>query len=134
MEMQINKLTPDQIFLNHNPQGTVRDITNKTTNKINELVALMIADGVMVNRGWIKYEDAYLSDVIIAVYEKDYFADSFEKFYIKANQLEIQASKENFHLTIRFINDDNIINEDMLNKDGYTSKFHIQFPHNKIVH
>lgn len=100
-----------------------RDYTIRT---INSLIADLITEGVVTQKGWIKSEGLEIFDVVIAVPQADYLADDFERFYIKANQIETESNSPEFHLNIRFINGSKPINEEKLFYDGYKLKFEIQ--------
>jgi hypothetical protein len=100
-----------------------RDYTIKT---INNLITDLITEGVITQRGWIKSEGLEVFDVVIAVPQENYLAENFERFYIKANQIETESNSPEFHLNIRFINGSKPINEEKLFYDGYKLKFEIQ--------
>lgn len=90
------------------------------------LVAEMIADGIDIERGWIKSEITNDFDVMIAVPQISYYSENFEKFYVKINELEILSNAQDLHLNIRYINNDKPISEKMIYADGYNLKFDIK--------
>ncbi|HEY5325672.1 MAG TPA: hypothetical protein VIJ27_01625 [Mucilaginibacter sp.] len=100
-----------------------RDYTIKT---VNNLITDLITEGVITQRGWIKSEGLEIFDVVIAVPQEDYLSENFERFYIKANQIETKSNSPGFNLNIRFINGSKPINEERLFYDGYKLKFEIQ--------
>jgi hypothetical protein len=100
-----------------------RDFTIRT---INSLISDFIIDGVIAPMGWIKSEGTDDFDVIIAVPQEKYLSQSFDKYYIKVNQLETSSNNPDFHLNIRFINATKKINEEKLFCDGYKLKFELK--------
>jgi hypothetical protein len=100
-----------------------RDFTIRT---VNSLISDFIKDGVMAPMGWIKSEGTDDFDVIIAVPQDKYLSQSFDKYYIKVNELENNSNNPDFHLNIRFINATKKINEEKLFGDGYKLKFEIK--------
>lgn len=97
-----------------------------TINTINSLVNDFIKDGVITPMGWIKSEGIDEFDVIIAVPQEKFLSDTFDRYYIRANELENEANNPDFHLNIRFINASKKINEEKLFCDGYKLKFELK--------
>ncbi|MBB6131425.1 hypothetical protein [Mucilaginibacter lappiensis] len=97
-----------------------------TINTVNSLIVDFIKDGVMSPMGWIKSEGTDDFDVIIAIPQEKYLSPDFDKYYIKANELETQSNNPAFHLNIRFINGTKQINEEKLFCDGYKLKFEVK--------
>jgi|GEM_PF-2797279 len=100
-----------------------RDYTIKT---VNSLILEFIRDGVTNPKGWIKSEGTDDFDVIIAIPQEKYLSEDFDKYYIKANELETESNNPDFHLNIRFINGAKAINEERLLCDGYKLKFEVK--------
>lgn len=100
-----------------------RDYTVETAFN---LVSEMITDGFDIKRGWIKTAETNDFDVIIAVPQVNYHSADFDKFFMKANDLEVLSNNLDFHLNIWFINNDKQINEEKICNDGYNLKFEVQ--------
>lgn len=90
------------------------------------LVSEMIADGLNMKRGWIKTDETNDFDVIIAVPRVNYHSTDFDRFFMKANDLEVLSNNLDFHLNIWFIDNDKEINEEKICNDGYNLKFEVQ--------
>lgn len=97
-----------------------------TVEKVLKLVSEMIADGLDMKRGWIKTEETNDFDAILAVPQINYHSTDFNKFFIKANDLEVLSNNLDFHLNIWFINNDKQINEEKICNDGYNLEFDVQ--------
>lgn len=106
-----------------------RDYTIKT---INHFVSDLITDGVVTQRGWIKSEGIGDFDVMIAVPQNNYLSEDFERFYVKANEIESKSNSPEFRLNIRFINGSKPINEEKLSCDGYKIRFDINSSPKKL--
>ncbi|HEY0177829.1 MAG TPA: hypothetical protein VGC08_15710 [Pedobacter sp.] len=99
---------------------------NYMVGKVFDLIEEMIADGLDMKRGWIRSEGTNEFDVIIAVPELNYHSTDFDKFHIKVNDLEVLSNSPDFHLKIRFINNDRPIKEELIFNDGYNLKLDVQ--------
>lgn len=97
-----------------------------TVETVLNLVSEMIADGLDIKRGWIKTDETNDFDAIIAVPRVNYHSTSFDKFFIKVNDLEVLSNNSDFHLNIWFIDNDKQINEEKICNDGYNLKFDVQ--------
>lgn len=107
-----------------------RDYTIKT---INHFIGDLIIEGVVTQRGWIKSEGIGDFDVMIAVPQNNYLSEDFERFYVRANEIESESNNPEFRLNIRFINGSKSINEEKLSCDGYKIRFDINSsPKNKV--
>jgi len=90
------------------------------------LVAEMISDGIDIKRGWIRAELTSDFHAIIGVPRVNYNSTDFDKYFIKAHELENFSNSEDMHLNIGFLNSDKWINEQTLFSDGFELKFEVQ--------
>lgn len=107
-------------------KGKNQENQQYTISVINDLVSDMVSNGVYTKGGWLKKEGSSKYDAIISVPQEIYMSEKIDAYYEKAYNIETAANNPNYTLNIRFINEAKIINQSMLDCDGYKLRFNVE--------